>query len=117
MMMMVMKTRNKKIYKILFNVCQTNLCKLQQFFSVDLNSIYHGPKKPAYELAKVETEQRNQFQLTVEVQYGGGSMYQEFTSIPFLLRTKTRPKKDNGKPKAGKRMRLPGESIDQEEGA
>ncbi|XP_028512563.1 uncharacterized protein LOC110231434 [Exaiptasia diaphana] len=79
----------------------------QQFFSVDLDSIYDGPKKPAYELAKVETEIRNQFQLAVEVQYIGGAGFQEFISIPFLLRTRPKKPKNGPNGKASKRVRLP----------
>lgn len=63
----------------------------QQFFSVDLDSVYDGPKKPLYELAKVEMDARNKFQVSIQVQYVDGLGYQEFTSVPFLM--KTRPRK------------------------
>ncbi|KAK3710022.1 hypothetical protein QZH41_002873 [Actinostola sp. cb2023] len=73
----------------------------QQFFSVNLDSIYDGPKKPAYELAKVEMEVRNHFQLAVQVQYIGGVGYQEFTKSEGSEERAnspdtTRPRQDSG---------------------
>lgn len=66
----------------------------QQFFSVDLDSIYDGPINPLYVLSKVEMEKRNLFQLVVELHFY--NVTREFYSEPFLIRSKTKtsqPKK------------------------
>ncbi|XP_031553760.1 uncharacterized protein LOC116290796 [Actinia tenebrosa] len=90
----------------------------KQFFSVDLDSVYDGPKKPVYELAKVEMEARNKFQVSIQVQYVDGLGYQEFTSVPFLM--KTRPRKrtrlesesDVQSPDTSRPRKDSGESLD-----
>ena len=64
-------------------------------FSVDLDSIYDGPFSPVYELAKVEMDKRNNFQLIVELTFSNGmeEETQLFHSPSFLMRSKPRQKK------------------------
>ncbi|XP_074634153.1 uncharacterized protein LOC141892713 [Acropora palmata] len=64
-------------------------------FSVDLDSIYDGPFSPVYELAKVEMDKRNNFQLIVELTFSNGmeEETQLFHSPSFLMRSKPRPQK------------------------
>lgn len=70
-------------------------------FSIDLDSIYDGPIGPLYELAKVEMDKRNLFQLLVELSFFNGmeEETQSFYSQPFLMRSKPRPDNRNKKRK------------------
>ena len=65
---------------------------MQYSFSVNLDSIYDGPFGPAYNLAKVEMDKRNVFQLLVELSFHDGleEEKQKFYSKPFLMRSKPR---------------------------
>ena len=68
----------------------------QQLFSVDLDSVYDGLVAPVYELAKVEMDKRNLFQLLVQLYFPGNGVEEEtqqFYSKPFLMRSKPRNKK------------------------
>ena len=68
----------------------------QQLFSVDLDSVYDGRVAPVYELAKVEMDKRNLFQLLVQLYFPGNGVeeeIQQFYSKPFLMRSKPRNKK------------------------
>ena len=64
----------------------------KQFFTVNLDAVYDGPIGPVYELAKVEMEKRNLFQLLVELSFHNGKEEetQSFYSKPFLIRSKPR---------------------------
>ena len=78
-------------------------------FSVDLDSVYYGPITPVYELAKVEMDKRNRFQLLVQLYFPNGlgeEFYQQFFSEPFLMRS--RPKNNT---KAKKRKLTAGNFI------
>ena len=65
---------------------------MQYSFSVNLDSIYDGPFGPVYNLAKVEMDKRNVFQLLVELSFHNGleEETQQFYSKPFLMRSKPR---------------------------
>lgn len=68
----------------------------QQLFSVDLDSVYDGRFAPVYELAKVEMDKRNLFQLLVQLYFPGNGAeeeVQQFFSKPFLMRSKPRNQK------------------------
>jgi len=68
----------------------------QQLFSVDLDSVYDGRVAPVYELAKVEMDKRNIFQLLVQLYFHGNGVeeeIQQFFSQPFLMRSRPRNKK------------------------
>ncbi|XP_020603148.1 uncharacterized protein LOC110042140 isoform X2 [Orbicella faveolata] len=68
----------------------------KQLFSVDLDSVYDGRFAPVYELAKVEMDKRNLFQLLVQLYFPGNGAeeeVQQFFSKPFLMRSKPRNKK------------------------
>ena len=64
---------------------------------MDLDSVYDGHVAPVYELAKVEMDKRNLFQLLVQLYFPGGNRgeeeIQQFYSKPFLMRSKPRNKK------------------------
>ena len=68
------------------------LAIVQYFFSVNLDSVNDGPYGPVYNLAKVEADKRNLFQLLVELSFHNGleEETQQFYSQPFLIRTKPR---------------------------
>ncbi|RMX50741.1 hypothetical protein pdam_00018281 [Pocillopora damicornis] len=88
----------------------------KQFFSVNLDSVYDGPIAPVYELAKVEMDKRNLFQLIVELSFhnGAGEESQSFYSKPFLIRS--RPRNNPSKAKPGmKRPRIVPDSTGEEE--
>ncbi|XP_078376588.1 uncharacterized protein LOC144659922 isoform X2 [Oculina patagonica] len=74
----------------------------KQLFSVDLDSVYNGPIAPVYELAKVEMDKRNRFQLLVQLYFPGNGVeeeIQQFYSKPFLMRSKPRSKSKSKKRK------------------
>ena len=80
---------------------------MQYDFSVNLDSVYDGPFAPVYQLAKVEMDKRNIFQLLVELSFHNGleEETQQFYSKPFLMRSGPRidPENKNKKRKlAGK---------------
>lgn len=57
---------------------------------MDLDSVYEieGSKRPVYKLAKVHTQERNKFELLVQVTFDNGEVSECFTSKPFLIKTK-----------------------------
>ena len=59
-------------------------------FSVDLDSVYNGPVSRVYQLAKVEEEKRNLFQLLVELSVFNRVEKEtlHFYSKPFLIKYK-----------------------------
>ena len=63
----------------------TVLAVLQHYFSVNLDSVYDGPFASLYQLAKVEMDKRNIFQLLVELSFHNGleEKTQQFYSKPF----------------------------------
>ncbi|CAH3021668.1 unnamed protein product [Porites evermanni] len=65
------------------------------YFSVNLDSVYDGPFAPVYQLARVEMEKRNAFQLLVELSFHNGveEETQQFYSKPFTMRSKPRRKR------------------------
>lgn len=84
------------IVKIPLNCFSSCVTFKQQLFSVDLDSVYHGRVAPVYELAKVEMDKRNLFQLLVQLYFPGNGAeeeIQQFYSKPFLMRSKPRNKK------------------------
>ena len=61
---------------------------------MDLDSVYDGRVAPVYELAKVEMDKRNLFQLIVQLYFPGvEEEVQQFFSKPFLMRSRPRNKK------------------------
>ena len=68
---------------------------MQYYFSVNLDSVYDGPFAPVYQLARVEMEKRNAFQLLVELSFHNGveEETQQFYSKPFMMRSKPRRKR------------------------
>ena len=68
---------------------------MQYYFSVNLDSVYDGPFAPVYQLARVEMEKRNAFQLLVELSFHNGveEETEQFYSKPFMMRSKPRRKK------------------------
>lgn len=83
---------------------------------MNLDSIYDGPIAPVYELAKVEMDKRNLFQLLVELSFHNGAEEetQSFYSTPFLIRS--RPRNNPNKPKPGtKRPRTVPDSAEEED--
>ena len=63
---------------------------------MDLDSVYDGRVAPVYELAKVQMDKRNLFQLLVQLYFPGNGAeeeIQQFYSKPFLMRSKPRNKK------------------------
>lgn len=64
----------------------------QQYFTVDLDSIYESPTNqgvPVYKLSTVDSERRNKFRLVVVVVLIGDVRSSEFISRPFRLRSRT----------------------------
>lgn len=59
-------------------------------YQVDLDSVYEieGSKRPVYKLAKVHTQERNKFELLVQVTFDNGEVSEFFKSKPFLIKTK-----------------------------
>lgn len=59
-------------------------------YQVDLDSVYEieGSKRPVYKLAKVHTQERNKFELLVQVTFDNGEVSELFKSKPFLIKTK-----------------------------
>jgi len=57
---------------------------------VDLDSVYKvdGSDRPVYKLAKVHTQERNQFELLVQVVFTDNEVSTHFKSKPFLIKTK-----------------------------
>lgn len=84
-------------------------------FSVNLDSVYDGPVGPVYELAKVEMDKRNLFQLLVELSFYNGmdEETQQFHSKPFLMRSKPRVKDKTKKRKlSGSEEEICEDSVD-----
>ena len=78
---------------------------MQYYFSVNLDSVYDGPIAPVYQLAKVEMDKRNNFQLLVELSFYNGldEETQQFYSKPFMMRCKNDPaNKDKKRKLSGK---------------
>lgn len=67
-----------------------NYQRQDQYFSVDLDSVYHNPLtgNPVYKLSTVDSERRNRFWLVAHVVYAGNLKSQPFYSEPFLLKSK-----------------------------
>lgn len=59
-------------------------------YQVDLDSVYEvaGSNRPVYKLAKVHTQERNQFELLVQVVYADNQVSEHIASKPFLIKTK-----------------------------
>ena len=59
---------------------------------MNLDSVYDGPFAPVYQLAKVEMDKRNIFQLLVELSFHNGleEKTQQFYSRPFMMRSRSR---------------------------
>ena len=57
---------------------------------MDLDSVYkvEGSDRPVYKLAKVHTQERNQFELLVEVVFANNDVSECIKSKPFLIKTK-----------------------------
>ena len=57
---------------------------------MDLDSVYevHGSDRPVYKLSKVHTQERNQFELLVQVVFTNDELSEHIKSKPFLIRTK-----------------------------
>lgn len=62
----------------------------QQEYQVDLDSVYkmEGSERPVYKLAKVHTQERNLFELLVQVVFGDSEASEQIKSKPFLIKTK-----------------------------
>ena len=67
-----------------------NYQRQDQYFSVDLDSVYHNPitGSPVYKLSTVDSERRNRFWLLAYIVYANGRKSQPFYSEPFLLKSK-----------------------------
>ena len=66
-----------------------SLFVLQQYFSVDLDSIYLAQDgTPVYKLSTVDSERRNRFHLAIVLVFIDGSRSKTIYSQPFLLRSK-----------------------------
>lgn len=67
-----------------------NYQRQDQYFSVDLDSVYHNPLtgSPVYKLSTVDSERRNRFWLLAYIVYANGRKSQPFYSEPFLLKSK-----------------------------
>lgn len=63
-------------------------------YQVNLDSVYGGPERPVYELARVKMDERNKYELLVQVHFVNGWTSAMFISAPFLVRTKN--KNDDG---------------------
>ena len=59
---------------------------------MNLDSVYDGPFAPVYQLAKVEMDKRNIFQLLVELSFHNGleEKTQQFYSKSFMMRSRPR---------------------------
>ena len=57
---------------------------------MDLDSVYKkdGSERPVYQLAKVHTQDRNLFELLVQVVFTNNQVSEQIKSNPFLLKTK-----------------------------
>lgn len=57
---------------------------------MDLDSVYKkdGSERPVYKLAKVHTQDRNLFELLVQVVFTNNQVSEQIKSKPFLLKTK-----------------------------
>ena len=68
----------------------------QQYFLVDLDSVYDTPDgTPVYKLATVEAERRNVFHLVVFLRFVDGTESGPFISKPFLLQSKKTGNRSN----------------------
>ncbi|CAH3131642.1 unnamed protein product [Porites lobata] len=83
------------------------------YFSVNLDSVYDGPFAPVYQLAKVEMDKRNIFQLLVELSFHNGldEETQQFYSKPFMMRSRPR----NDQANKNKKRKLSGGSDEEED--
>ena len=63
---------------------------LQLEYQVDLDSVYKkdGSDRPVYKLAKVHTQERNLFELLVQVVFINNEASEQIKSEPFLIKTK-----------------------------
>lgn len=63
---------------------------IYQEYQVDLDSVYkmEGSERPVYKLAKVHTQERNLFELLVQVVFGDSEASEKIKSKPFLIKTK-----------------------------
>ena len=59
-------------------------------YQVDLDSVYKmdGSERPVYKLAKVHTQERNLFELLVQIVFTDNNVSDQFKSKPFLIKTK-----------------------------
>ncbi len=57
---------------------------------MDLDSVYKmdGSDRPVYKLAKVHTQERNLFELLVQVVLTNNKVSEQIKSKPFLIKTK-----------------------------
>lgn len=57
---------------------------------MDLDSVYKkdGSERPVYKLAKVHTQERNLFELLVQVVFTNNEVSEQIKSKPFLIKTK-----------------------------
>lgn len=57
---------------------------------MDLDSVYKmdGSERPVYKLAKVHTQERNLFELLVQIVFTDNKVSDHITSKPFLIKTK-----------------------------
>ncbi|XP_031569085.1 uncharacterized protein LOC116303646 [Actinia tenebrosa] len=67
----------------------------QWLYVVDLDSVYQGKERPVYELAKVEMNERNMFEILAQVVFKNGDVSEKITSKPFLIRTLKRTLQDD----------------------
>ena len=83
-------------FRLFIYLCFLSLFSIQnyqrqdQYFSVDLDSVYHNPLtgSPVYKLSTVDSDRRNRFWLVAYVVYANGRKSQPFYSEPFLLKSK-----------------------------
>jgi len=59
-------------------------------YQVDLDSVYKmdGSERPVYKLAKVHTQERNLFELLVQIVFTDNNVSDQIKSKPFLIKTK-----------------------------
>lgn len=90
-------------------ICLRSFAVLQYYFSVNLDSVYDGPVAPVYQLAKVEMDKRNIFQLLVELSFHNGleEETQQFYSKPFMMRSRPR----NDQANKNKKRKLSGKYM------
>ena len=62
---------------------------------MDLDSVYHGRSSPVYALARVNTLEKNKFELLVQVVFSNGEVSERFKSEPFVIRTLTKRTSEN----------------------